>query len=226
MDAGTARRYGYQVGDSVKVLGAGPAEQFRIVGLMKIGDREDFGAVSFAAFDPLTAQRVFAAPGLYDAINVRIDKGADVRTVRRSLRAAIGPGYEVQVSQFVANETRKPIDEFLTALNQALLGFAGVGVLVGGFIIFNTFTILISQRTRELGLLRAMGASGTQVVGSVLIEAGIVGIVASAHGLRARHRARRAFCCGCYRRSAFRSRVARSWCSAARWWPRPSSASA
>ena len=149
---------------------------------MKLGDRADFGAVSFAAFDPLTAERVFAAPGLYDAINVRVDKGADLHAVQRSLRAAIGPGYEVQVSQFVANETRKPIDEFLTALNDALLGFAGVGVLVGGFIIFNTFTILISQRTRELGLLRAMGASGTQVVGSVLVEAGIVGVVASLMG--------------------------------------------
>lgn len=183
MDAGTARRNGFRVGDRVKVLLTGPARTFAIVGLLGLGRETDFGVVSFAAFDPGTAQQVFGAAGLYDAINVRVADGTSIARVRRVLTRAVGPGYDVTSSQALANETRKPVDEFLTVLNDVLLGFAGVGLLVGGFIIFNTFTILVSQRTRELGLLRAMGASGTQVVGSVLAEAGVMGVLASALGV-------------------------------------------
>lgn len=182
MDAGTARRYGFHVGDRVKVLLTGPARTFSIVGLFGLGRETDFGVVSFAAFDARTAQQVFGASGLYDAINVRVTAGASVARVRRELARTVGPAYDVTSSQALASETRKPVDEFLTVLNDALLGFAGVGLLVGGFIIFNTFTILVSQRTRELGLLRAMGASGTQVVGSVLTEAAVMGVLASVLG--------------------------------------------
>ena len=169
MDVGTARRNGFKVGDRVKVLLTGPAERFKIVGLFKLGTQGDFGAVSFAAFDPHTAQRVFGAPGLFDAVNVRVEPGISIAAAKRALERALNPGgrfgggYEVTSAAVVADETRKPVDEFLTVLNDALLGFAGVGLLVGGFIIFNTFTILVSQRMRELGLLRAMGASGPQV---------------------------------------------------------------
>ena len=77
----------------------------------------------------------------------------------------------------------QPVREFLGYFTAALLGFAAIGVVVGAFIIFNTFTILVAQRTRELGLLRAMGASGAQVVRSVVLEALMVGAVASAVGL-------------------------------------------
>jgi len=185
MDAGTAARNGFVVGDTVKVLLTGEAEQFEIVGILKLGNRGDFGAVSFAAFDPATAQRVFGAPDLWDAVNVRVVDGTRPSEVRGALERALGPTFEVMSSEAFAAENREPVDEFLDVLNNALLGFAGVGLLVGGFIIFNTFTILVSQRTRELGLLRAMGASGSQVVGSVLAEAAVVGVVASALGLLA-----------------------------------------
>lgn len=182
MDVATARRSGFRVGDTVRVQLTGPAEDFRLVGLFGIGDREDFGAVSIAAFDPETAQRVFDAEGLFDAVNVRLEPGADLRSVRRALDRTFGGAYEVSTSQVVAAETGRPVDEALDYLNDALLGFAGVGLLVGGFIIFNTFTILVSQRTRELGLLRAMGATGGQVIGSVLAEAAVMGVVASGIG--------------------------------------------
>jgi putative ABC transport system permease protein len=189
MDVGTARRNGFKVGDRVKVLLEGEAEQFKLVGLFKLGTQGDFGAVSFAAFDPRTAQRVFGAPGVFDAVNVRVAPGTSVSAVKGALERVLNPegpivgGYDITSAAVVAAETRKPVDEFLTVLSDALLGFAGVGLLVGGFIIFNTFTILVSQRTRELGLLRAMGASGPQVVGSVLAEAAVIGLFASAAGL-------------------------------------------
>jgi putative ABC transport system permease protein len=184
MDVGTARRNGFEVGDRVRVLLTGPAETFRIAGLFKLGTQGDFGAVSFAAFDPDTAQKVFGADGLYDAINVRVEEGVSPEAVTRALEGLFGPGdFDVTSAAVVADETRAPVDEALSVLNDALLGFAGVGLLVGGFIIFNTFTILVSQRLRELGLFRAMGASGPQVVGSVLGEAAVMGVVASFLGL-------------------------------------------
>ncbi len=188
MDVGTARRHGFRVGGVVKVLLTGPAERFRIVGLLKLGTQGDFGAVSFAAFDPNTAQRVFGAEGLFDAVNVRVKPGTSIADAKRVLEQTLNPRqvppqYEVTSAAVVADETRKPVDEFLSVLNDALLGFAGVGLLIGGFIIFNTFTILVSQRLRELGLLRAMGASGPQVISSVLIEAAVMGAFASAVGL-------------------------------------------
>ncbi len=184
MDVGTARRHGFKVGDRVKVLLEGEAEEFTLVGTFKLGSQGDFGAVSFAAFDPQTAQRVFAAPGVFDAVNVRVKPGTPIPVAKRNLERVLGPGgFEITSAAVVADETRKPVDEFLTVLNDALLGFAGVGLLVGGFIIFNTFTILVSQRLRELGLLRALGASGPQVVGSVLVEAAVIGVFASAVGL-------------------------------------------
>ncbi len=189
MDVGTARRNGFRVGDRVKVLLEGEAEEFELVGLFKLGTEGDFGAVSFAAFDPETAQRVFGAQGVFDAVNVRVAPGESPTTVKANIERALNPGdlpfggYDVTSAAVVANQTRKPVDEFLNVLNDALLGFAGVGLLVGGFIIFNTFSILVSQRTRELGLLRAMGASGPQVVGSVLTEAAVIGVFASIVGL-------------------------------------------
>ena len=189
MDVGTAERNGFKVGDRVKVLLEGEAEEFKLVGLFKLGTEGDFGAVSFAAFDPHTAQRVFGAPGVFDAVNVRVAPGSSLVSTKRALEHELNPAgakfgsFEVSSAAAVANETGKPVDELLGSLNEALLGFAGVGLLVGGFIIFNTFTILVSQRTRELGLLRAMGASGPQVIGSVLTEAAVVGVFASAVGL-------------------------------------------
>lgn len=185
MDQGTAQRNGFEVGDEVKVLSQGPAEKFRIVGLFGLGDQFDLGAVSAAAFDPVTAQRVFAAPGLVDQVIVKAEPGAVVSSLRAALTRQLGPGYEVTSADQVAAEIQQPVDEFLNTLNDALLGFAGIGLFVGAFIIFNTFTILVSQRTRELGLVRALGASRRQVITSVIVEAAVVGLLAAVVGFGA-----------------------------------------
>src|SRR5262249_20217240 len=92
MDVGTARRNGFRVGDEVKVLLTGAAKQFRIVGLFRLGNQGDFGAVTFAAFDPDTAQRVLGAEGLYDAVFVRAAPGTPTAQVRRNVQRALNQG--------------------------------------------------------------------------------------------------------------------------------------
>ncbi len=185
MDAGTAKRNGYHVGDRVRMLLTGAAERFRIVGLVALGDRQDLGFATVAAFDPKTAERAFDAVGLADFIFVKAAPGTSITELRQRLRVSVGGSLTVRRSTDFAAVLQQQVDEFLSLLNNLLLGFAGIGLLIGGFIIFNTFTILIAQRTRELGLLRAMGASGPQVVGSVLAEALVMGILASVVGYAA-----------------------------------------
>ena len=101
--------------------------EFKLVGLFKLGTEGDFGAVSFAAFDPHTAQRVFGAPGVFDAINVRVAPGVPLATAKRALEHELNPagtrfgGFEVSSAAAVADETGKPVDELLGSLNEALL---------------------------------------------------------------------------------------------------------
>lgn len=185
MDAGTARRYGFEVGETVDVLLRGPAERFRIVGTFGFGNQFDLGGVTVAAFDLRTAQRVFDASGLLDGVDVAVTPGTRPSAVAARLRATLGPSYEVVTGLQAADDLKRPLDQALGYLQAALLGFAAVGVLVGAFIIFNTFGILVSQRTRELGLLRSVGASGAQVVVMVVGEACATGLLASALGIAA-----------------------------------------
>src|SRR5262249_42574367 len=169
----------------VRVLLRGAAKEYRIVGLFGFGDTTDFGAVTFAAFDLDTAQREFDAEGAVDAVYVHRDPGVSVEQLRRRIEQRLGPGYDVLTASEASFQEGRQVRQFLGFFTDALLGFAAIGVVVGAFIIFNTFTILVAQRTRELGLLRAMGATGGQVVGSVVLEALVVGAVASAVGLLA-----------------------------------------
>ncbi|MDQ6854463.1 MAG: ABC transporter permease, partial [Actinomycetota bacterium] len=171
IDEGTAREHGLRVGDRVRVLLQGPAERFTIAGVFGLKGQADLGGVTVAAFDLRTSQRVLATPGVLDAINVTTDPGVTQRELSSRITAAVGPGYEVVPASALAEERAEPVRQGVGNLRSALVGFAAVGLVVGSFIIFNTFTILIAQRTRELGMLRALGASRTQILGSVVAEA-------------------------------------------------------
>jgi putative ABC transport system permease protein len=183
IDIATAREHDFHVGDRVKVLLQGPAETFDVVGLFSFGDVDQLGALTFAAFDVPTAQAVFDAKDQLDAIRVTVGPGASRAAVRRDLEAALGGQYEVQTPAAAAADDSRTVTDFLSLATELLLGFAALGLVIGAFIIFNTFTILVTQRTRELGLLRAIGASGGQVVTSVLVEAALIGLVASVLGI-------------------------------------------
>jgi putative ABC transport system permease protein len=182
MDAATAKRERFHVGDTVRVLLSGPAQRLRLVGTFCFASQCDLGGAAFAAFDVRTAQHAFNSPNAYDFIDVKAKPGVARATMINSLRQTL-PGYDITDAVAVAKETGQQVHDAFGFLNDALLGFASIGVFVGAFIIFNTFTILVSQRTRELGLLRALGARSSQVMRSVIVEAAAVGALASVVGL-------------------------------------------
>ncbi len=183
MDAHTARKEGFGVGDHVRVLLTGPAQDFEIVGLFGFGDQIDLGAFTAAAFDLRTAQSAFGAPNELDQINVIAAAGSDVGAVRDRIAAAVGPDFDVQLADDAAADSGVAVRDLLHLLSALLLGFAAIGVVVAAFLVFNTFTIVVAQRTRELGLLRVLGASRRQMVSALLLEAVVVGAVASVIGV-------------------------------------------
>lgn len=183
MDVATAREFGFRVGDRVRVLLQGPAQELRISGLFGLGDRVDLGAVTFAAFDLPTAQVAVGAPGEVDAVYVRAEPGVPLESLRRRIAASVGPAFRVQLADEAAADTGRVVRDLLDLLTRILLGFAAIGVVIAALLVFNTFTIVVAQRTRELGLLRVVGASRSQLVGALLVEALVVGAVASLAGL-------------------------------------------
>ncbi len=183
MDEGTAQKYHFAVGDRVRILFVGPPQTFTISGLVKFGSADNLAGATLAAFDLPTAQRLFGLTGRYNAIDVLTNPGADKATVETSIAAVLPKGIEVVTGQTVANEQTSSIDQALSFFSTALLVFAFISLFVGAFTIFNTFSILVGQRTKELALLRIVGASRRQVFRSVLTEAALLGTVASLIGL-------------------------------------------
>jgi putative ABC transport system permease protein len=183
MDAGTAQKYHFKVGDHVRVLLAGQPQTFTISGIVRFGNASNLAGATIAAFNLPTAQRVFGEAGRYDAVDVLTAPSADRKSVEHAIAAALPKGVEVVTGQTVANEQANDINQALSFFSTALLVFAFISLFVGGFTIFNTFSITVGQRTRELALLRIVGASRRQVFRSVLGEAVIVGTLASLVGL-------------------------------------------
>jgi putative ABC transport system permease protein len=183
MDLGTAQKYGFSVGQKVRVLLRGPTRTFTISGITKFGTADNLAGATIAAFDVPTAQAILGRVGQFDAINVVSTPGADQAAVQRSIAAALPHGVEVVTGQTVVNEQTSNISSALGFFNTALLVFGFIALFVGGFTILNTFSIIVGQRTKELALLRIVGASRRQVFMSVLTEAAIVGLVSSLIGL-------------------------------------------
>jgi putative ABC transport system permease protein len=183
IDAATARNANLAIGDRVRILFQGPPGEFTIVGVAGFGEADNLGGATLAVFDTETAQTVLGKQGVYDAISVVGDEGVAASELRASVAAALPDGVEAVTSTSVADEASQALQEGLGFFRTALLVFAFVALFVGSFIIFNTFSIIVAQRTRELALLRALGASRRQVVVSVVLEAFLVGVVASVLGI-------------------------------------------
>jgi putative ABC transport system permease protein len=183
MDGTTAQKYGFTVGQRVRILFAGPSRTFTITGIASSARPATRPGSTLAGFTLPTAQAVLNESGELNAINVVTKPGADKATVQRDIARVLPPGVQVVTGQTVVDESTTAIDRSLSFFNIALLVFAFIALFVGAFIIYNTFAIIVGQRTRELALLRAVGASRRQVFGSVLAEAAVVGFISAAAGI-------------------------------------------
>ncbi|MBV8461752.1 MAG: ABC transporter permease, partial [Acidimicrobiales bacterium] len=183
MDQSTAQKYHFAVGDHVRVLLLGPTQTFVISGIVRFGTAGNLAGATIAAFAQSTAQQLVGHPGQYYSVDVLAAPGANKASLQRAIAGVLPPGVEVVTGQTVANETTNQINQALGFFSTALLIFAFIALFVGAFTIFNTFSILVGQRTRELALLRVVGASRRQIYWSVLAEAAVVGLVAALIGL-------------------------------------------
>jgi len=183
MDAQTARANGFHVGDRVRVLFEGPSREFTLVSTFGFGNVDSMAGATVVAFDMQTAQDVLGKAGQLDEIKIVVKPGFTQEQVRDNVSTLLGPRYEAITGTTDADRTAQTISKALGFFSTALMVFGGVALFVGAFIIFNTFSILVAQRVREFGLLRALGASTRQVTVSVLLEALALGVLSSIVGI-------------------------------------------
>jgi putative ABC transport system permease protein len=183
VDATTARNAELSVGDRLRILFQGPPREFVVSGIAGFGEADNLGGATLAVFELETAQEVLDKEGVYDLINVVGREDVAPSELRASVAAVLPEGMEAVTSTTVADEAADTLQEGLGFFRTALLVFAMIALFVGSFIIFNTFSIIVAQRTRELALLRALGASRRQVIVSVVVEAFLVGLIASVVGI-------------------------------------------
>ena len=183
IDATSAEDNDIGIGSTIKVLFNGPTREFTVVGIVGFGGEKNLGGSTSAYFDPATAQQVVGTPGAFDQIDVKAVDGVSDSELAAGLDAVVPPGTEAVTGQTVADEATDSVGEDLQFLNILLGTFAGVALFVGSFIIWNTFTMTVTQRSREIALVRAVGATRWQVLRSLLTEAALLGLVASAIGI-------------------------------------------
>ncbi|HZR13852.1 MAG TPA: FtsX-like permease family protein, partial [Acidimicrobiia bacterium] len=187
IDEKSAKDAGYRVGDQVPVVTKTGRAPYVLVGTVGFGKASSLLGATVVGFTPDTASRVLGEPGKVDAIDVKADSGVSqaqvVRNIERTLKdKGLDKNVEVLTGKQITAENQSNVKQGLSFFNTFLLIFGVVALLVGSFIIFNTFSIIVAQRTREMALLRAIGAVRKQVVGGVLFESVLVGIVASTIG--------------------------------------------
>uniref|UniRef100_UPI002FE37957 ABC transporter permease n=1 Tax=Rhabdothermincola sp. TaxID=2820405 RepID=UPI002FE37957 len=174
---------GYQVGDTVTVQTPKGNGTYRLVGTFKFGEANALAGAYLVGFTLPEAQSVFNLEGRYQQIEVQLASGADSADVERRIAAVLPPGYEVVRTEQVVEESQADLGSIIDVFGSVLLAFAFITLFVSAFLIFNTFLIVVGQRIREMALLRAVGASSTQVAGSVFGEAFLVGLLASVIGV-------------------------------------------
>jgi putative ABC transport system permease protein len=184
IDADTADKKDFAVGDQIGVQVEGPIERLRISGLVEFGSSGlSIGGATLAGFDLPTAQRLFRKEGRLDEIAIAAKPGVSNQELLGEVEEILPPGTQARTATEQASEDAEETNEFITFLQGFLLAFAGIALFVGSFVIANSLSITIAQRTREFATLRTLGASRRQVLGSIILEALVVGIVASLIGL-------------------------------------------
>ncbi len=185
VDADTAKKHGLGIGDELRTIAVTGDIRATITGLAAFTVTNPGAAVVY--FDTTTAQQqLLGAAGAFTHVNVTAKDGVSDEQLKANVAAAVGADtYKLQTSQEAADANRKDVGAFLDVMKYVMLGFAGIAFLVGIFLIFNTFSMLVAQRTREIGLMRAIGADSGQVLKSVVVEAFLLGVVGSVLGVGA-----------------------------------------
>jgi len=185
IDASTAKDKGYKVGDRVGVVSDGPVRQFTISGIVTFGGVDSIGSASASIFTLSAAQQLFGKDNKVDSILIKGKPGVSAAAVKAAISPTLPPTAAVQSAESQDRFDLSGLDQFLKILRTALLVFGFISLFVGAFIIFNTLSITVAQRTKEFGLLRMIGASRRQVLRSVILEAIIIGLLASIIGIAA-----------------------------------------
>jgi putative ABC transport system permease protein len=171
------------IGDTVGVAARGPVQNFEITGIAEFGGVESIGGATIAVFDVPTAQELFEKEGQLDVIRLAGEEGVAVEELLRGIRPILPPTAQARSASAQAEEDSADANSGIDFVRYALLAFGGIALFVGSFVIANTLTITIAQRVREFATLRTIGASRRQLLTSVVVEAVVIGALASVVGL-------------------------------------------
>ena len=183
VDKETASKEDFEVGETIGVQAEGPVQRLPISGIMQFSSGLTIGGATLAGFDLPTAQRLMRKEGRLDEIAVASNPDVSDPELVREIQAILPDGTQVQGVGAQVQSDAEETNEFITFLQTFLLAFGGIALFVGSFVIANSLSITIAQRTRELATLRMLGASRRQVLGSIILEALVVGVIASLIGL-------------------------------------------
>ena len=181
IDTGVASAHDYKLGDTIRAKGAGRTASYTIVGLGKISG-VSIGGATLAVFDLRTAQAVLQKTG-YDGISVAATPGVSPTRLAAEIEPLLSSHLQVRTAKAQARHDVGQVAGGSNFITYFLLAFGGIALFVGAFVIFNTVSITVAQRTRELATLRTLGASRAQVRRSVLVESAAIGVSASVVGL-------------------------------------------
>ena len=182
IDKATADEFDWAAGDTVTVAAREPEKEYTISGVARLGDSDNLAGSRMVLMTLEEAQRALQEPGYHD-ISIAAAGGTTPEELKATVAAELGSGFAVRTGEEQAEKQAQDLSDALGFIRIALLVFAGVAVLVGGFLIFNTFSVTVAQRTREFALMRTLGASRGQVLRSVLAETVVIGLVASVLGI-------------------------------------------
>jgi putative ABC transport system permease protein len=182
IDVATAEEQGYKIGDTIKIATLQPVRSFELVGFAQWGQVESLGSATFADFTIPAAQELLDRNGEYDAIQVAAKEGVTPQQLVSQIQPILPADAIARTGEEQAQEDLKDV-AFTGIIRWFLLGFAGVALFVGAFVIFNTISITVAQRTREFATIRTIGGSRRQILWSVILEAGVIGFLASLVGL-------------------------------------------
>ncbi|HZX37877.1 MAG TPA: ABC transporter permease [Streptomyces sp.] len=182
LDKDSAAKGKYRVGDTVRVATNGPVKEYTLSGVFTTEDGAVNAGGSLVLFGTPVAQKLYLQPGYFEDVTIATTAGASDQKILEEVKPLLPQGAEAQTGKKLADDQAREIEQGLSNLNTMLLAFAAIALFVGIFLIANTFTMLVAQRTRELALMRAVGASRRQVKRSVMLEALVVGALASVIG--------------------------------------------